>query len=154
MRTRFLALLCLALTATSPVLAASKTGPLTSADCSLSTAFKGKSATTDSCTSPKFFDKKPGLLNAKNASKVCLGFAGPIDAKLKADKGYCKRLTAQNWTPGLNMRFIECAAEGEYGKVVWVTHASDVSKTYPGWQDAVTFAEMCLWKKLGKSFPK
>ena len=38
--------------------------------------------------------------------------------------------------------------------VVWLTHASDIQKTYPGWENAVTFAEMCQWKALGNSFPK
>lgn len=154
MRSFALCTLGLALVTVSPVLAASKTGPVTSSDCSLSTAFAGKKPSKDSCSSAKFFDKKPGLLNAKGASKVCLGFAGAIDSKLKSDKGYCKRLTAQNWTPSLNMRFIECAADGSLGKVVWVTHASDIQKTYPGWENAVTFAEMCQWKALGNAFPK
>ena len=151
---RLLATLCLSLLTLSPAFAASRTGPVTAADCSLSSAFAAQRPSKDACSSNKFFDKKPGLLNAKSSSKVCLGFAGAIDKKLNADRSYCKRLTAQNWTPGLNMRFIECASDGNLGKVVWVTRASDISKTYKGWENAVTFAEMCMWKQLGNSFPK
>lgn len=132
----------------------SRTGPLTEADCPLSTRFKGKRPSADACTTPKFFDKSPGLPNAKTAGQVCLGFAGAIDAKLTASRGYCKRLTAQRWTEELNMKFIKCAADGKLGRVVWVTKASGVGKTFPSWENSVTFAEMCYWKSLGKAWPK
>ena len=54
----------------------------------------------------------------------------------------------------MNMRFIQCAAEGKLGRVVWLTKASGISKTYSGWENSVTFAEMCYWQQLGKAWPK
>ncbi len=131
----------------------STTGPLTAADCPLSTRFNGKRPSTHGCTSAAFYDDSANP-TSKSAKQVCLGFEGPINAKLATGRNYCKRLTSKTWTENMNMRFMQCAAQGKLGRVVWVSKASAISKTHAGWQNAVTFAEMCYWKKLGKAWPQ
>lgn len=149
MRTLFcLGAAVLVLFNTAPALA------VTVADCPQAKRFHGGSASSDSCKSTKFFDDKSFLNPKKRVNRVCLGFAGDIDAKLKAKPDYCMRLASKEWTEALNMKFIKCAGYGEFGEVVWLTRAAAVSKSRAGWQNAVTFAEMCQWKDLGKKFPQ
>lgn len=131
----------------------SSTGPVTPNDCSLALRFKGKRPSAHTCTSKEFYSD-PRNPSSQTAQQVCLGFEGPINAKLVGSLHFCKRLTSKTWSVEMNMRFLQCAAQGKLGRVVWLTKASALSKTRPDWQNAVTFAEMCYWDQLGKVWPK